>query len=52
MIHRQHGYSALAIPLTFPMLVCLLLMGLDMYNPSTLDAQGLETISVAGKIVN
>ena len=52
MIHRQHCYSALAIPLTFPMLVCLLLMGLDMYNPSMLDAQGLETISVAGKIVN
>ena len=52
MILHQHDHPALALPLTFSMFVCLLLMGLHIYNPPILDAQGPETISVAGKIVN
>ena len=42
----------MALTLVLPVAVCLLLMGSNLLDTQTLDAQGPETLNVAGKIVN
>lgn len=42
----------MALTLVLPVVVCLLLMGSHLLDIQTLDAQGPETVNVAGKIVN
>ena len=45
-------HPALALPLAFPLVLCLLLISLSMLGPTILLAQGTETITVEGQAVN
>lgn len=52
MTLHSFPHPALALPLAFPLIICLLLIALAMYEPSTLLAQSPDEASVRGELVN
>ena len=45
-------HPALALPLAFPLVLCLLLISLAMHGTSVVEAQEPETVTVAGRAIN
>ncbi len=52
MTFHSFPHPALALPLAFPLVLCLLLIALAFHTPSTVNAQGPEEIEVRGVAVN
>ena len=52
MTFHSFPHPALALPLAFPLVLCLLLIGIIMHEESVIEAQGPGTISVTGQAVN
>ena len=52
MTFHRFLHPALALPLAFPLVLCLLLIGLAMHGVAPISAQGPDTFAVKGRVSN
>ncbi len=52
MTFHRFLHPALALPLAFPLVLCLLLIGLALHGVDPIAAQGLDTFAVKGRVSN